>query len=158
MEQLCAQGWCSWSQLLGRCAERVAGGGGGGDSAPGDPLAAKRRDVATTAFLRPLSGHPPTFKVNGSQTRAIWWACSPGPAHGSCSAARDARRTAAASAESTILMKPKRMGQAAKNRVLGRALMMLVDNERSMKLITCCVVVKQPRRVVGRHLCGLEQR
>ena len=50
------------------------------------------------------------------------------------------------------------MGQAAKNRVLGRALMMLVDNECSMKLITCCVVVKQPRRVVGRHLCGLEQR
>ena len=42
-------------------------------------------------------------------------------------------------------------------RVLGRALVMLVDNERPILFTTCRVGAKQPRRVAEHHLCELEQ-
>ena len=41
-------------------------------------------------------------------------------------------------------------------RVLGRALVMLVDSERPILFTTRRVGPKQPRRVVEHHLCGLE--
>ena len=43
-------------------------------------------------------------------------------------------------------------------RVLGRALVMLVDSERPILFTTRRVGAKQPRRVVEHHLCGMQQR